>query len=103
MHRRRVERHVLPPAEGAPPAAVLAAELPALRIDANVGMLSANAAGYYPWRDADVLASVSLRSRATLGALACGDNLMQHPAQCRERAGLRRLLADLPVQDKGES
>jgi len=96
----------------------------ASRIDGNVGMLGADYAGYYPWGDAEALASLLLRCRASLEAQAAdaqrdggtsgqGESLMQRlTAQCRERAplfapareraALRRLVDDLLTPVDGE-
>ena len=60
----------------------------ASRIDGNVGMLGENYDGYFPWGDAEALASLILRcheSRAQAHGLGLLERLA---AQCRRRAPL---------------
>jgi glycosyltransferase involved in cell wall biosynthesis len=79
-------------------------------IDGNIGMLGADYAGYFPCDDVEALVALLLRCRETAAAAAGEDapreNLLQRlAAQCheraplfspaRERAELRRLVADL--------
>jgi len=83
----------------------------ASRIDGNVGMLGADYTGYFPWGDAEALATLLLRCRESLAE--DGSGLMARlVAQCRrraplfaperERAALRRLVGDLLMQYEGE-
>jgi hypothetical protein len=79
-------------------------------VDGNIGMLGADYAGYFPCDDVEALVALLLRCRGAAAAPACDDtpceNLLQRLAtQCRERAPLfapareraelRRLVADL--------
>jgi putative glycosyltransferase (TIGR04348 family) len=82
-------------------------------VDGNVGMLGADYAGYFPWNDAEALATLLLRCRESAGGHGSGgkdENLYQRlMAQCRQRASLfapgrervelRRLVDDLLVDD----
>lgn len=82
----------------------------ASRIDGNVGMLGSDYSGYFPCGDAEALAALLLRCRASIEGQS--DCLMaQLAAQCaqraqlfapeRERAALRLLVGDLRTQHKG--
>ena len=61
-------------------------------VDGNVGMLGADYAGYFPWNDAEALATLLLRCRESAGGQGGGgqgENLYQRlMAQCRQRASL---------------
>ncbi|APR05553.1 putative glycosyltransferase, TIGR04348 family [Thauera chlorobenzoica] len=59
----------------------------ASRIDGNVGMLGADYAGYFPWGDAEALATLLLRCRESVAGEG-GGLMAQLAAQCRQRAPL---------------
>ncbi|KON79601.2 TIGR04348 family glycosyltransferase [Azoarcus sp. PA01] len=84
----------------------------ASRIDGNVGMLGADYEGYFPWGDAEALATLLSRCRESV--IGEGDGLIARlAAQCRqraplfaperERAALRRLVGDLLSRPAGAS
>jgi putative glycosyltransferase (TIGR04348 family) len=82
-------------------------------VDGNVGMLGADYAGYFPWNDAEALATLLLRCRESAGTQGSGEqgeNLYQRlMAQCRQRASrfvparerveLHRLVQELLADD----
>jgi putative glycosyltransferase (TIGR04348 family) len=86
-------------------------------VDGNVGMLGADYAGYFPWNDAEALATLLVRCRESADGLAGGEQgerlYQQLMAQCRQRASLfaparervelRRLVDDLLVNDLQEA
>ncbi len=82
-------------------------------VDGNAGMLGADYAGYFPWNDAEALATLLLRCRESAGGQGERgrvENLYQRlMTQCRQRASLfaparervelHRLVDDLLVDD----